>query len=143
MGEAGIRVTVVPEEQKQVLTVVRSRRHQMTASEWSPDYMDPQTNAGNFASNPVESDAPPERTSAWRNHWVIPELSRLTREAAAEHDIAKRAILYQSLQRRVMVEGPFIMVFQATQATARRRAVNGFALGFINDLTFYRDVTKQ
>ncbi len=143
MGEAGIRITVQPEEQKQVLTVVRSRRHQMTASEWSPDYMDPQTNAGNFASNPDASDNPAERTSAWRNHWVIPELSRLTREAAAERDIAKRAELYQILQRRVMADGPFIMVFQAKQAIARRRVVKGFSLGFINDLTFYRGVTKQ
>ena len=52
MGQAGIRVEIIPGDSKQVITKYRARNHQMVSLYWSPDYMDPHSNADTFARNP-------------------------------------------------------------------------------------------
>jgi hypothetical protein len=44
---------------------------------WEPDYFDPHSNAETFAHHDDDSDRPKVKPLAWRNHWYIPELTKL------------------------------------------------------------------
>ena len=141
-GQAGVRVSILPEEEKQLYTVFRGRKHQAALLDWGPDYSDPHTNADGFVSNVDNSDTAAHRVLAWRNNWLIPELSAATLAAAAEPDTAKRESLYHDLQKTVTDDGPFVFLFQDVTQTAERANVAGFVIGNSSDLIFYRKVTK-
>ncbi len=142
MGEAGVKVTIVPEELKQVLTVFRARKHQMVMLNWGPDYLDPHTNADAFVNNTDDSDTSAHKLPAWRNHWLIPELSKITLAAAEEPDAKKRAAMYAELQKKSTDDGAFIFMLQPVFQVAERSNVKGLVAGITSDLTFYRLITK-
>ena len=142
MAQAGVKVTLVPEEQKTLLTKYRARQHQMLLVYWGPDYMDPHTNADSFARNPDNSDNAKSKPLAWRNAWDIPEITKMTDAAVRERDPAKREQMYKDLQAKVMDEGPFIVMFQETKQIAERANVKNFVFGPTADVVFYRLATK-
>jgi peptide/nickel transport system substrate-binding protein len=51
--------------------------------------------------------------------------------------------MYRELQRRVLVEAPWVMTFQAQAQVAQRAEVQGFVHGPSSDLVLYRGVTKN
>jgi peptide/nickel transport system substrate-binding protein len=142
MAQAGVKVTLVPEEQKALLTKYRARGHQMLLVYWGPDYMDPHTNADSFARNPDNSDNAKSKPLAWRNAWDIPEITKMADAAVRERDSGKREGMYKELQAKVMDEGPFIVMFQETKQLAERANVRNFVFGPTADVVFYRLVTK-
>lgn len=142
MAQAGVKMQIVPSDLKQVITIYRARKHQMAALSWGPDYFDPHTNADTFARNTNDADDAPTKPLAWRNHWLIPEISQETAAAAQESDPAKREAMYQDLQKKVMDQGPFLIMFQPYNQAAERTNVKNFAVGIFADLTYYRTVTK-
>jgi len=142
MAQGGVKVSILQSEQKAVITKYRARQHQMLLIYWGPDYMDPHTNADSFARNPDNSDNPKTKPLAWRNSWDIPEITKMTDAAVRERDSEKRAEMYESLQRKVMQEGPFIILFQDSKQVALRNNVKNFVMGPTSDLVFYRLVTK-
>lgn len=142
-GEAGIKTTISSKEMKSVLPDYRARKHQALLMYWGPDYFDPHTNADTFARNTDNSDKAATKPLAWRNSWFIPDISKETAEAAKEQDTAKRAALYEDLQRKVTDEGPFILMFQSAQPVASRANVTGFKYGLTEDITFFRLTAKQ
>ncbi len=144
MGRAGIKVKILPAEKKAVYTKHRGRQHQMILTHWSPDYLDPHSNADAFSSNPDNSDeAKLTGVIAWRGSWETPKNTALTSEAKKEVDAEKRKAMYLQLQRNVQMDSPFIFMFQAVQQTAVRNDVKNFISGPSFDLTFYRNVTKD
>ena len=143
MGEAGVRVSIVPGEQKQVITKYRARNHQIVLLYWSPDYMDPHSNADTFSRNPDNADDAQSKPLAWRNSWEIPELTKMTDAAVRERDAEKRKERYLELQKLVQADSPFVIMFQNTEQVARRANVDGFVSGPTFDTVFYRNVTKQ
>ncbi len=56
--------------------------------------------------------------------------------AILERDPAKRAALYEAMQREIMADGPFVIMFQQTENAAERANVKGFIMGpsFDNNL---------
>ena len=142
MAQAGVRVHLRSAELKQVWTRYRARQHQMLLIQWSPDYLDPHTNAEAFVRNIDNSDQSKARTVAWRNTWSDPALSAEVDRAVAERDAPRRAELYQDLQRAVQDRGPYLIMFRPTTQIAERRSVQGFVIGPYWDLVFYRKVTK-
>jgi peptide/nickel transport system substrate-binding protein len=142
MAQGGVKVTILPAEQKTVLTRYRARQHQMLLINWGPDYMDPHTNADSFARNPDNSDEPKSKPLAWRNAWDIPEITKATDAAVRERDAGKREQMYKDLQKKVMDEGPFIIMFQDTQQLATRVNVKNFVMGPSSDVVFYNLTTK-
>ena len=142
MGQAGIKVSIISGEQKQVITKYRARQHQIVALYWSPDYMDPHSNADSFARNPDNSDDAKSKPLAWRNAWEIPEITALTDAAVRERDAEKRKEMYLELQRRLQADGPFVIMFQNLNQTARRANVQGFVSGPTFDTVYYRLVQK-
>jgi peptide/nickel transport system substrate-binding protein len=142
MAKGGVKVTLVPAEEKTVLTKYRARQHQMLIENWGPDYMDPHTNADSFARNPDNSDAPKSKPLAWRNSWDIPEITKMTDAAVRERDAGKREQMYKDLQKKVMDEGPFMIMFQDTVQLATRANVKGFVMGASSDVVYYNLTTK-
>jgi peptide/nickel transport system substrate-binding protein len=104
--------------------------------------MDPHTNADSFARNTDNSDTPKSKPLAWRNSWDIPEISKMTDAAVRERDMTKREQMYKDLQKKVMDEGPFIIMFQETKQLAERANVKGFVMGPSADVTYYNLTTK-
>ena len=126
---AGIKLELLPADNKQTLTKYRARNHDIYIGRWGPDYQDPHTNAGSFASNPDNSDDATTKTLAWRNAWDIPEMTRLTAAAVLERDTVKRVQMYQDLQRQHQQTSPFVIMFQQIEVIAERSNVRGFVIG--------------
>jgi peptide/nickel transport system substrate-binding protein len=142
MGQAGIKAKIVPGEQKQVITKYRARQHQILLLYWSPDYMDPHSNADSFARNPDNSDNAQSKPLAWRNAWEIPELTKETDAAARERDLEKRKQMYLDIQKKVQEDSPFVIMFQNTEQVAHHKNVKSFVSGPTFDTVYYRLVTK-
>ena len=143
-AEAGIEARVVTWEGAELWPRYRAREHELILAPWSPDYVDPHSNADAFARNP---DNRPEANLtgvlAWRNAWAREEFNAAVVRARNELDPERRAQLYRDLQRRLQREGPYVIMFQQTEQMARRRNAAGLVTGPAFDQIWFRTVTKQ
>jgi len=142
MAQGGIKLKLVQVELKQELATFRGRKHQMVLNSWAPDYFDPHSNADTFAHNDDDSDTPKIKPLAWRTHWLVPELTKLTLAAAKEVDTEKRKKEYEDLQKTVTDDGPFVLMFQNANQVALRSNIKGFKLGLFEDFNYYRTISK-
>lgn len=140
--QAGIRVKLIQADQKQVYTKVRARGHQTVIGFWSPDYLDPHSTVEWFASNPDNSDQSTHRTSAWRNAWEIPDLTKATATALLERDADKRQAEYIDIQKKLQADSPFVVLFQETEQAATGKSVQGLILGPSWDTPAFWQVSK-
>ncbi|MDE0024025.1 MAG: ABC transporter substrate-binding protein [Spirochaetaceae bacterium] len=144
LAEIGIEAQVEAVAGSTLWPRYRARRHQFILAPWSPDYVDPHSNADAFARNPDNrAEANLTGVLAWRNGWADDEVNAAVIRARNERDPAWRAELYRDLQRRLQVEGPYVIMFQQTEQIARRRTVAALVTGPAFDQTWYRTVTKQ
>lgn len=141
-AQGGINVKLIPGDAKQAIGKYRARQHDIFIGEWSPDYMDPNSNARAFAWNPDNADQAANKTLAWRNSWRIPQLTRETKAALVEPSPAKRAQRYEALQQAVLAQSPFVIMFEKVVQVATRPGVTGPEIGPINDLVSYRTLKK-
>jgi len=142
MGQAGIKVNIVTVDAKQNIAELRGRRHQLSLISWTPDYLDPHTNAGVFALNTDDADDKP-KPLAWRNHYFDPAVNAMTMAAVKETDPKKRDAMYAELQKKVTDEGPYILMFQPVTPVATRANVKGYKPGIVEDTYFFRTITKS
>ena len=142
MAQGGVKVTIIPGEQKSVITKYRARQHQLLLIYWGPDYMDPHSNADSFAHNTDNSDTPATKPLAWRNAWLIPDISKRTEAAVEERDGTKREAMYKDLQQTLLDDSPFIIMFQEVKQTAERSNVQNFIVGPTQDVVYYGYTTK-
>lgn len=142
MQQAGIRLTLLAGEGRQILTKIRARQHQLAISLWGSDYFDPHSNAQTFCVNEDNSDASTNRTTAWNQAWADPDLSARALAAMREQDAAKRVTLYETLQRDVMQRGPYAIMLQETSVAVLRRPTHGLQLGPLSDRTVYAPIGK-
>jgi peptide/nickel transport system substrate-binding protein len=144
MKEAGIDVSILQADTSAIYPKHRARNFQMILTHWSPDYLDPHSNADAFASNPDNRDeAQLTGVIAWRGAWDTPENTALTADARQEIDAAKREETYLTLQRNLQQDSPFVFLFQQVSQAALRSNVSGFISGPSFDQVFYRNVTKS
>jgi peptide/nickel transport system substrate-binding protein len=142
LGQAGVKLEILPGDGKQTLTKYRARTHDMYIGQWGQDYFDPNSNAETFTTNPDNSDEGKNKTLAWRNAWDVPELTEETKAALLEKDNAKRAEMYQSLQKSVLEKGPFVIIFQQTEVAGYRANLKNYKLGPSFDTNYVGPVTK-
>ena len=142
MGLGGVKVNIVTGDAKQVIGTLRGRKHQMTLISWTPDYLDPHTNAGVFALNDDNSDDKP-KPLAWRNRYFDPQANAMTMAAVKETDPKKRDAMYAELQKKITDEGPYILMFQPLTAVATRKNVSGYKPGIVEDMYFFRSIAKS
>lgn len=143
VGQAGIKLEIIPGDGKQTLTKYRARNHDIYIGQWGQDYFDPNSNAQTFASNPDNSDEGKSKTLAWRNAWDVPELTKKTEAALLEKDSTKRADLYKELQKTILDEGPFVVIFQQTEVAGLRANLKDFKLGPSFDTNFVGQISKE
>jgi peptide/nickel transport system substrate-binding protein len=141
-AQVGVRLNLQPGEQRQVITRMRARQHEMLMLYWSPDYMDPHSNTEAFVSNPDNSDNARAKTLAWRNSWSVPDMNARVAAAVRERDAERRAEMYIELQREHQRVSPFMILLQAIEVAAMRANVSGLDIGPINDRIYYRESTK-
>ncbi|MBA8908309.1 peptide/nickel transport system substrate-binding protein [Aminobacter ciceronei] len=142
-GEAGIKIEIIPGDDKQTLTKYRARNHDIYIGQWGQDYFDPNSNSQTFASNPDNSDDGRVQTLAWRNAWDLPDLTKETEAALLEKDSAKRSEMYRHLQKEVLDNSPFALIYQQIEVAGVRSNVNGFKLGPSFDTNFVGNITKE
>jgi peptide/nickel transport system substrate-binding protein len=143
LGQAGVKLEIIPGDGKQTLTKYRARNHDMYIGQWGMDYFDPHSNADTFTNNPDNSDEGTNKTLAWRNAWDVPELSKKTAEALLERDSTERAEIYKDLQKTVLEDSPFVFIFQQTEVAGLRGNVKGFKLGPSFDTNYVWNVSKE
>ncbi|MGH6810128.1 MAG: ABC transporter substrate-binding protein [Ensifer adhaerens] len=143
LGQAGVKLEIIPGDGKQTLTKYRARNHDMYIGQWGMDYFDPNSNAETFTSNSDNSDEGKNKTLAWRNAWDVPELTKKTKDALLERDSAKRAETYKELQKTVLGESPFVIIFQQTEVAGYRGNVKGLKLGPSFDTNFVAGISKE
>ncbi|MCM2290751.1 ABC transporter substrate-binding protein [Allorhizobium sp. BGMRC 0089] len=141
-GQAGVKLELIPGDGKQTLTKYRARNHDIYIGDWGTDYWDPNSNTQAFASNADNSDNTRLKTLAWRNAWDIPELTKQTEAALLERDTNKRASLYEDIQKKVMSEGPFVLIYQKIAVAGVRKDVTGFRMLPTSDMSLMVNVTK-
>ena len=121
----------------------RARKHELIIARWSPDYVDPHSNADAFAHNPDNrQEAKLTGKPAWRTSWDDKGITALTEAAARELDLVKREQMYLDLQRQFQQTAPFTFMFQSSEQLVRQDSVKGFVSGANFDLVFYRLVSK-
>ncbi|AZO09925.1 ABC transporter substrate-binding protein [Mesorhizobium sp. M3A.F.Ca.ET.174.01.1.1] len=143
LGQAGIKLEIIPGDGKQTLTKYRARNHDIYIGQWGQDYFDPNSNAQTFASNPDNSDGAKIKTLAWRNAWDIPDLTKETEAALLEKDSGKRADMYKDLQQKILDTSPFVIIHQQLEVAGLRKSLKGFALGPSFDTNFVGAVSKE
>lgn len=137
-AEGGIRLELQPSVGSQVYARMRARAQQAILLNWTPDYFDAHSNASAFALNHDDG----VKTLAWRTGWSIPALSDKTDAAVQEANPAKRAKLYQAIQREVQQHSPFVVAFQERQQLVLRSNVKGYAQGLNADMVYFDKVVK-
>jgi peptide/nickel transport system substrate-binding protein len=142
LAAVGIKVNLLPGEQKQVITKTRARQHQLAILVWGTDYFDPNSNAQAWCENPDDSDASKLKILAWRSHYKDPELTEMAQAAAKELDSAKRIAMYQKMQRLAQERAPFAWILQQVSVAVMGKGVSGFAVGPLPDYTHYSDIKK-
>jgi peptide/nickel transport system substrate-binding protein len=143
LAQAGIKLEIIPGDGKQTLTKYRARTHDIYIGQWGSDYFDPNSNAETFTINYDNSDEGKNKTLAWRNAWDVPELTKETQSALLEKDNAKRAAIYEDLQKKVLESGPFVVIFQQTEVAGYSAKLKGFKLGPSFDTNFVFPISKD
>ncbi|KAA0698847.1 ABC transporter substrate-binding protein [Neorhizobium sp. P12A] len=142
LGQAGIKVEIIPGDGKQKLTKYRARNHDIYFGNWGMDYWDPNSNADTFTTNADNSDEGKNKTLAWRNDWTTPELEKVTKAALFEPDADKRAAMYQDVQKKFLDASPFVILFQQTEVAGYSKKLQGFKLGPSFDTNFVGPISK-
>jgi peptide/nickel transport system substrate-binding protein len=142
LAAVGIKVTLVPGENKQVTTKTRARTHQLAMLEWFTDYFDPNSNAQAFCANPDDSDSSKLKILAWRSHFKDDELTGMVDRAAKELDAETRIGMYEKMQRLSQERSPFAMMLQPIASVVMGKGVSGFVVGPLPDYTNYANIKK-
>jgi peptide/nickel transport system substrate-binding protein len=142
LGKIGIKVQLLPGEQKQVITKTRARQHQLAMLVWGSDYFDPNSNAQAFCANPDDSDDSKLKILAWRSHFKDKLLTTEAEMAAKEIDSAQRLGLYRTMQQQFWNAAPFAMMLQRNAVVVLRKNVTGLKMGAMPDFTRYADIRK-
>jgi len=144
LAKGGIKANIVTLEGKTLWPKYRAREHEIIMARWSPDYVDPHSNADAFANNPDNRfEAKNTGYLSWRNAWADAASIDLAIRARNELDLAKRKQEYLELQAMLQKKGPYVIMFQQNEQVARRQNLQGFVSGSNFDLVFYRNVTKR
>jgi peptide/nickel transport system substrate-binding protein len=143
LAQGGIKADIVTLEGKTLWPKYRAREHDIILARWSPDYVDPHSNADAFAHNPDNRlEAKLTGVLAWRNAWADDASNELAVKARNELDLGMREKQYVDLQKMLQTKGPFVIMFQQNEQVARQQSLKGFVSGSNFDLVFYRNVKK-
>jgi peptide/nickel transport system substrate-binding protein len=147
-AKAGVKVNVVNVPVSQTIPMYRDQQLEALQLSYSAGYGDPNATASKFTLNPgalegADPDSKWPSEMSYRLGWYPKELSEMTIAAAQEVDEAKRAEMYEELQRAAWEDSPFIFLFQTTQAIGMAEEVEGYLYGNRGTDISFAAVTKE
>lgn len=142
LADIGIKLELRAAENRQVLTKMRAREHEIALTSWGSDYFDPNTNADVFCNVTDLSDDAKTKPFAWRSNYQNADFAKKSLAARDEKDPATRVKLYEDLQREFMNNSPFVVMLQTVMTAACRKDVTGMRLGVLSDSHSYAGIAK-
>ncbi|MBC7262358.1 MAG: hypothetical protein H5T63_10120, partial [Chloroflexi bacterium] len=133
LAEVGITVNLKPMEQSVYLSEMRAQKLAFCFGGWTPDYLDPTMWTDYFSYH--------DRGIAKRMWYNNPEAERLAKIIGTEFDLAKREQAIKDLQKVLMDDMPFTMLYQTQQIVVMNKAVKGFAYHPVHFVSFF-DLSK-
>ncbi len=142
-AQAGIKLELRVAEPSQVLTRYRERRHDIIVFVKALDYSDASSVIEFFTRNADNSDGALNKNAAWRNRWLIPQLTAKTEVASHELNSVARVQRYGELQRVLRDDSPFLFMVQKVEPIAMRKNVQNYG-GFVTfDSTSFHIIEKR
>jgi peptide/nickel transport system substrate-binding protein len=133
LAEVGITANLRPLEQSVYLSDMRAQKLAFCFGGWTPDYLDVTMWTDYFSYG--------DRGIAKRMLYSNPEADRLAKIVGTEFDLAKREQAVKDLQKLLMEDMAFTMLYQNQTITAMNKAVQGFAYHPVHFVSFY-DLSK-
>jgi peptide/nickel transport system substrate-binding protein len=133
LAEAGITVNLKPMEQSVYLSDMRAQKLAMAFGGWTPDYLDPTMWTDYFSYA--------DRGIAKRMLYNNPEAEKYAKIVGTELDPAKREQAIKDLQKVLMDDMAFTMLYQNQSIAAMNKSVKGFAYHPVNFVSFF-DLSK-
>ena len=133
LKEAGITVNLKPMEQSVYLTDMRAKKLAMAFGGWTPDYLDPTMWTDYFSYA--------DRGIATRMLYNNPEAEKYAKIVGTELDAAKREQAIKDLQKVLMDDMAFTMLYQNQSIAGMNKSVKGFAYHPVNFVSFF-DLSK-
>ncbi len=109
---------------------------------WAPDYSDPSSTIEFFSRNADNGDTAANKNAAWRNRWLIPQLTAKTEVASHEINVAERIKRYGELQRVLRDDSPFVFFMQKVEPIAMRKEVQNYRGFSTFDSTLFNQIQK-
>jgi peptide/nickel transport system substrate-binding protein len=133
LAEVGIKVKLRPLEQSVYLSEMRAQKLAFCFGGWTPDYLDPTMWTDYFSYH--------DRGIAKRMWYNNPEAEKYAKIIGTELDIAKREQAIKELQKVLMDDMPFTMLYQSQQIVVMNKSVQGFAYHPVQFVNFF-DLSK-
>jgi peptide/nickel transport system substrate-binding protein len=133
LAEAGITVNLKPMEQSVYLSDMRAQKLAFCFGGWTPDYLDPTMWTDYFSYS--------DRGIAKRMLYNSPEAEKYAKIVGTALDQATREQAIKDLQRVLMDEMPFTMLYQNQSIVVMNKGVQGFAYHPVHFVSFY-DMSK-
>lgn len=142
-AQAGIKLELRVAEPSQVMSRYRERRQDIIVFVWAPDYSDASSTIEFFTRNADNSDTSPNKNAAWRNRWLIPQLTAKTEVASHEINSAARIQRYAELQRALRDDSPFVFILQKVEPIAMRKNIQNYSGAVTFDSTPFYIIEKR
>ena len=117
-AKIGVTVNIKQTTQAELLGTYRAQKGQLVLILWGPDFPDPDANVGPFTDYNAKS-------IAFRNAWQD-TIADKARAAALITDPAQRAAAYKDITDYVLHNGPYVILYQASENFGLRSNVKGF-----------------
>lgn len=142
LAQIGIKVNITQLVSAQFFELYRAQKHHFLVAGWGVDYADPDALAKPFAHCCTTGPEAPVRQLAWRNMYVDCDTTKFVEEAARELDAEKRRAMYEEIQRRVLHNGPYVILYYPLSQVVTRGVVQGLALNPMESFTEFWGVSK-
>jgi len=133
LKEASITVNLKPMEQSVYLSDMRAQKLAFAFGGWTPDYLDPTMWTDYFSYS--------DRGIAKRMLYNDPEAEKYAKIVGTELDPAKREQAIKDLQKVLMDDMAFTMLYQSQSIAVMNKSVKGFAYHPVNFVSFF-DLSK-
>jgi peptide/nickel transport system substrate-binding protein len=133
LAEAGITVNLKPKEQSVYLSEMRAQKLAFCFGGWTPDYLDVTMWTDYFSYG--------DRGIAKRMLYSNPTAEKFAKIVGTELDPVKREQAVKDLQKVLMDDMAFTMLYQNQSLVAMRKNVQGFAYHPVNLVSFF-DLSK-
>ncbi len=122
----GLKVKLVPMDPTDWITDYRATKLQFTLAPWGPDYPDVLSYAEPFGGK--------DGSVAVRVGYDNPEIDSLLETIKSEVDAAKRTEGYTEIQKILIEDSPYAVIYQPTDQRAARKEVQGVTTHFLYGL---------